>query len=161
VTITPPRNATCSTASSAACTTVWPPASPTRRPSPSHTRRPNRTPQLGTFTAWDVYLPIADGSNLYLATVIDCCSRRLAGWAIADHMRTELIADALTAAGATRWSLAGAIFHSDYADLRIMPTLVRSGWWGRCSSRQGRHNPRHRSHGRGCREGDISEARQA
>src|SRR4051812_2233218 len=26
------------------------------------------------------YLPLADGSNLYLATVIDCFSRRLAGW---------------------------------------------------------------------------------
>jgi len=33
------------------------------------------------------YLPIADGSNLYLATVIDCYSRRLVGWSIADHMR--------------------------------------------------------------------------
>ena len=32
------------------------------------------------------YLPLADGSNLYLATVIDCYSRRLAGWAVADHM---------------------------------------------------------------------------
>ena len=41
------------------------------------------------------YLPLADGSNLYLATVIDCYSRRLAGWAIADHMRTELVEDAL------------------------------------------------------------------
>ena len=41
------------------------------------------------------YLPIADGTNLYLATVIDCYSRRLAGWAIADHMRTELVEDAL------------------------------------------------------------------
>jgi hypothetical protein len=49
--------------------------------------------------------------------------------------------------------------YGDYADLRIMPTLVRSGWWGRCSSRQARHNPRRRSHGRGCREGDIGEAR--
>jgi transposase InsO family protein len=36
------------------------------------------------------YLPIVDGSNLYLATVIDCDSRRLAGWAIAEHMRTDL-----------------------------------------------------------------------
>ena len=35
------------------------------------------------------YLPLADGSNLYLATVIDCFSRRLAGWAIAEHMRTD------------------------------------------------------------------------
>lgn len=60
------------------------------------------------------YLPLADGSNLYLATVIDCFSRRLAGWAIAEHMRTDLITDALTAAGATRGSLVGAIFHSDH-----------------------------------------------
>ena len=60
------------------------------------------------------YLPLADGANLYLATVIDCFSRRLAGWAIAEHMRTELIADALTAAHDTRGSLAGAIFHSDH-----------------------------------------------
>jgi hypothetical protein len=40
------------------------------------------------------YLPLADGSNLYLATVIDCFSRRLAGWAIAEHMRTDLVTDA-------------------------------------------------------------------
>jgi len=60
------------------------------------------------------YLPIADGSNLYLATVIDCFSRRLAGWAIAEHMRTDLIVDALLMARGTRGSLAGAIFHSDH-----------------------------------------------
>jgi transposase InsO family protein len=60
------------------------------------------------------YLPCGDGTNLYLATVIDCYSRRLVGWSIADHMRTELVADALLAAAATRGSLAGAIFHSDH-----------------------------------------------
>ena len=60
------------------------------------------------------YLPLADGSNLYLATVIDCYSRRLAGWAIAEHMRTDLVTDALNAAHGTRGSLAGAIFHSDH-----------------------------------------------
>jgi transposase InsO family protein len=60
------------------------------------------------------YLPIADGSNLYLATVIDCFSRRLAGWAIAEHMRTDLVTDALTVARDTRGSLAGAIFHTDH-----------------------------------------------
>ena len=60
------------------------------------------------------YLPIADGTNLYLATVIDCHSRRLAGWAVAEHMRTDLIIDALSAARDTRGSLAGAIFHSDH-----------------------------------------------
>ena len=37
------------------------------------------------------YLPVSDGSNMYLATVIDCFSRRLVGFAIADHMRTSLV----------------------------------------------------------------------
>ena len=60
------------------------------------------------------YLPCADGTNLYLATVIDCFSRRLVGWSIAGHMRTELVIDALTAAAATRGSLTGAVFHSDH-----------------------------------------------
>jgi transposase InsO family protein len=63
------------------------------------------------------YLPIADGTNLYLATVIDCFSRRRAGWAVADHMRTELVEDALKVAQATRGSLAGAIFHSDHGSV--------------------------------------------
>lgn len=63
------------------------------------------------------YLPIADGSNLYLATVIDCYSRRLVGWAVADHMRTELVEDALQAAAATRGSLKGSVFHSDHGSV--------------------------------------------
>ena len=60
------------------------------------------------------YLPIADGTNLYLSTVIDCCSRKLVGWAVADHMRTELIEEALKAALVARGSLRGAIFHADH-----------------------------------------------
>jgi transposase InsO family protein len=63
------------------------------------------------------YLPLADGTNLYLATVIDCYSRRLAGWAVADHMRTRLVEDALKAAAGTRGSLAGAVFHSDHGSV--------------------------------------------
>ncbi|MEA5054501.1 MAG: IS3 family transposase, partial [Propionicimonas sp.] len=35
---------------------------------------------------------------VYLATVIDLHSRRVVGWAVADHMRTELVTDALTMA---------------------------------------------------------------
>ena len=60
------------------------------------------------------YLPVGDGEHLYLATVIDCFSRRVAGWSIADHMRTSLVADALKMAAATRGSLVGAVFHSDH-----------------------------------------------
>ena len=32
---------------------------------------------------------------IYLATVIDCYSKKVVGWSIADHMRTELVAEAL------------------------------------------------------------------
>ena len=47
------------------------------------------------------YIPTWEGW-LYLATVIDLASRRVVGWAIADHLRTELVADALTNAVAAR-----------------------------------------------------------
>ncbi|WP_371271154.1 IS3 family transposase [Streptomyces sp. yr375] len=60
------------------------------------------------------YLPVGDGEFLYLATVIDCFSRRLVGWSIADHMRTSLVTDALRAAARVRGSLVGAVFHSDH-----------------------------------------------
>jgi transposase InsO family protein len=60
------------------------------------------------------YLPIGEHGFLYLATAIDLHSRRLVGWAIADHMRTALVVDALSAAQRSRGSLAGAIFHSDH-----------------------------------------------
>ena len=49
----------------------------------------------------------------YLATVIDLASRRVVGWALGDHMRTELISDALTMAFGTRRPARGVIFHSD------------------------------------------------
>ncbi|MTE17580.1 IS3 family transposase [Streptomyces sp. TRM43335] len=60
------------------------------------------------------YLPLESGKFLYLATVIDLASRRLAGWAIADHMRTDLVTDALAAAERTRGGLAGAVLHTDH-----------------------------------------------
>ena len=50
---------------------------------------------------------------LYLATVIDIASRRVVGFALAEHLRTELVADALTNAVAARDPEPGVIFHSD------------------------------------------------
>ncbi|SJN07942.1 Mobile element protein [Leucobacter sp. 7(1)] len=73
---------------------------------------PNRR-YVGDIT----YLPIADGSNLYLATCIDLGSRKLAGWQVADHMRVGLVEDALRAAARDRGTLAGAIFHSDHGSV--------------------------------------------
>ena len=50
---------------------------------------------------------------IYLATVIDCYSKKVVGWSVADHMRTELVADALGNAASTSVIEPGAIFHSD------------------------------------------------
>jgi transposase InsO family protein len=93
----------------------------TTQPDPANQKVPDLLRRDFTASAPNVnyvgditYLPLATGTNLYLATVIDCCSRRVAGWAIAEHMRTELVADALKAAAALRGTLAGAIFHSDH-----------------------------------------------
>ena len=67
---------------------------------------------------------------IYLATVIDCCSKKVVGWSIADHMRTELVADALTNAAETTVIEPSAIFHSDRgsvytsADYRALVTSL-------------------------------------
>lgn len=48
-----------------------------------------------------------------MATVIDLHSRAIVGWAVADHLRTDLVAAALDMALAHRRPPAGVIFHSD------------------------------------------------
>jgi transposase InsO family protein len=50
---------------------------------------------------------------LFLATVIDIASRRVVGYAMAEHLRTSLVADALSNAVAARSPAPGVIFHSD------------------------------------------------
>lgn len=50
---------------------------------------------------------------LYLATVIDLASRKVVGWSMADHMRAELVCDALDMAIGLRRPGDGLIFHSD------------------------------------------------
>ena len=73
------------------------------------------------------YIWTAEGW-LYLAVVIDLCSRRVVGWAIADNMRAELVLEALGAALGTRTpSDAGLLFHSDqgsqYTATRVREAL--------------------------------------
>jgi putative transposase len=58
---------------------------------------------------------------LYLATVIDIASCRVVGFALADHLRTELVADALANAVAARDPAPGVVFHSDYAEPGVKP----------------------------------------
>jgi putative transposase len=50
---------------------------------------------------------------LYLVAVQDLYSRRIVGWAMADHLRAELVTDALEMALAHRRPARGLIWHSD------------------------------------------------
>jgi putative transposase len=72
---------------------------------------------------------------LYLGTVIDLASRRVVGWAMADHMRAELVCDALRMAIENRHPAPGAMFHSDrgtqytskeYTDLLTEHEMIQS-----------------------------------
>jgi putative transposase len=51
---------------------------------------------------------------LYLAVVLDTFSRRIVGWSMADHLRTELVLDALDLAIAQRQPAAGLVHHTDH-----------------------------------------------
>jgi putative transposase len=75
-----------------------------------------------TFTATEpdrswvadiTYIPTEQGW-LYLAVILDLFSRRVIGWSMADHMRTDLVLNALNSALGQRIpSQAGLVFHSD------------------------------------------------
>jgi putative transposase len=58
------------------------------------------------------YIPTWEGW-LYLATVIDCATRKVAGWAMADNYRTPLITAAIEMAARNLALPPGAVFHSD------------------------------------------------
>ncbi len=56
--------------------------------------------------------PTGDGT-LYLAAVEDVCSRQIVGWSMADHMRTELVVDAIQMATWRRRPAPRTVVHSD------------------------------------------------
>ncbi len=58
------------------------------------------------------YVPTRQGF-LYLAAVMDVCSRKIVGWSMADHLRTELCTDALDMALKSRRPGGDLIHHSD------------------------------------------------
>lgn len=58
------------------------------------------------------YIPTGEGW-LYLAAVIDLYSRKVVGWSMADHMKTELVEEALKMACQRRRPIAGLLHHSD------------------------------------------------
>ena len=64
---------------------------------------------------------------VYLAFILDCYSRRIVGWQLATHMRTELVLDALEMANGLRRPSEGLIAHSDrgsqYTSIRYTDRL--------------------------------------
>jgi putative transposase len=78
------------------------------------------------------YVPTAQGF-LYLAAVIDLCSRKIVGWSMADHLRTELCTDALEMALRSRRPGAGLPHHSDRG-VRSTPATTTSGCCNRTGS---------------------------
>ncbi len=63
--------------------------------------------------ASDISYLWTDEGWAYLAVVIDLFSRRVVGWAVAEHMRAELVLEALDRALSTRATVGGVIHHSD------------------------------------------------
>jgi putative transposase len=82
------------------------------------------------WTADITYIPTGAG-RLYLAVVLDVFSRRVVGWAMAEHLRTELVIDALDMAIWNRRPPPGLVHHSDqgcqYTSLAFGRRLRDSG----------------------------------
>ena len=85
------------------------------------------------------YIPTREGF-LYLAFILDTHSRRIVGWSMASHMRTELVIDALEMAVWRRKPSVGLVHHSDRGvqytaisfgkrlkEADIVPSMGRSG----------------------------------
>ena len=82
---------------------------------PNGTKRPSPVQLRTTYVGDITYLPYGtEGKFLYLATVIDVCSKRFVGWSIADHMRTSLVEGTMYSAVNARETPKDTIFHSDH-----------------------------------------------
>lgn len=83
-------------------------------PAPDLVQRDFSAGQLNEKWCGDITYVQVGGAWMYLACVLDICSRRVLGYSMATHMRAELVIDALKMAVATRGgSVDGVIFHAD------------------------------------------------
>ena len=77
------------------------------------------------------YVPTAQGW-LFLALVMDLWRRKIVGWALADHLRSELVVSALQMAQTQRQPGKGLLVHSDrgvqYASQETRAFLEHHGW---------------------------------
>jgi transposase InsO family protein len=98
-------------------------------PAPDLIGRDFTAPAPGQRLAGDItYLPTQEGW-LYLATTIDLFNREVIGHAMAEHMRAELVSDAVELAHRRGLIQPDAIFHSDrgsqYTSAEYRATLTR------------------------------------
>lgn len=89
------------------------------------------------------YIPCG-ASFIYLCVVMDLCSRRVVGWSLTDHMRSDLTTEALRSALASRRHTKGLLLHSDrgsqYASKAFRLLLTKAGLKQSMSARA---NPYH------------------
>jgi putative transposase len=102
---------------------LWPCQPRPWRPTTTEADKAHRIPDLvgrdftaeapGTKLVGDItYIPTGEGW-VYLATVIDCYSKMVIGWSMADHYKTSLIEAALDSAAGAIDLRPGCSFHSD------------------------------------------------
>ena len=86
---------------------------PGATPAPDLVRRDFAAPAPDRLWVADItYVPTWAGF-LYLAVVLDADSRRIVGWAMADHLRSELVIEALDMAVWRRRPTQSVVHHSD------------------------------------------------
>ncbi len=112
---------------------------PGATPAPDLVRRDFAAPVPDRLWVADItYVPTWAGF-LYLAVVLDAHSRRIVGWAMADHLRSELVIDAVDMALWRRRPTQGVIHHSDqgsqYTSLAFGRRLREAGLVGSMGSR--------------------------
>jgi putative transposase len=87
---------------------------PEAKPAPDLVQRTFAVPAPDQLWIADLtYVPTQDGF-LYLAVILDVFSRRVVGWSMAEHLRTELVVAALEMAVWNRHPRAGLMHHSDH-----------------------------------------------
>lgn len=88
-------------------------AEPTHQPAPNLVARQFTVEHLDHLWVGDItYIPTWEGW-LYLAVLLDACSRRVVGWAMAEHLGGELTRDALAMALDRRRPGTALVHHSD------------------------------------------------
>lgn len=83
------------------------------KPSPNLIAKEGLPQKPNAVLAGDItHIPTTKGW-LYLAVVIDLCTRKIVGWQLADNMRSDLVTEALSKAITQQKIAKGAVFHSD------------------------------------------------